>query len=151
MKKLLIVFLAAGSQVALAQHGNDDQHVPHSIQQRFQKDYPEARDAHWSSSRNEWHADFTDHSRYDRGEMVAHYDRSGRHIDSHIPYDRNDVPSPVVQHVEKRYPGSSDHSYTRIERPGGQPLFQVNMNLNGKRTNKYVDDHGRERPYQDHH
>jgi hypothetical protein len=160
MKKILIyllvagsqgVLLLAGSQQVLAQHRGDNQDVPRSVQQRFQKDYPDAGNAKWGRSGGEWHADFTDHSRYDRGEMVAHYDRNGHHLDSHIPYDRNDVPTPVIHHMERRYPGASNPSYTRIERPGGQPLFQVSLNLNGHRTNRYVDDQGRERSYQDRH
>ncbi|HLZ86117.1 MAG TPA: hypothetical protein VKQ52_02700 [Puia sp.] len=148
--KFLLFLLLLSGEAVLAQHGGD-QSVPRSVQRNFQRDYPEAGDARWSSSGKEWHADFTDHSRYDRGEMVAHYDQTGRHVDSHIPYDRNDVPNPVIHHVERKYPGGSDYSYTRIERPGAQAVFQVGLSLNGRHTNKYVDDQGRERSYQDHH
>lgn len=151
MKTLLLVLLVAGCQCAMAQRTNDKQQVPRNVQHNFQRDYPQASDTRWSTSGNEYHADFTDRSPNDRGEMVAHYDRNGRHIDSHIPYDPNDVPSSVVNHVQKRYPGSRDHNYTRIERPGASPLFQVSMSINGKHTNKYVDDRGQERNYQDHH
>jgi hypothetical protein len=151
MKKVLIFLLVVYGQSVHAQRDRGDQQVPRTVQQNFHKQYPDARDTRWSSSGGDWHADFTDHSPADRGEMVAHYDHSGHHIDSHIPYDRNDVPTPVVRHIEQRYPGGSDHSYTRIERPGKQPLFQISLNLNGKRTHKYVDDQGREKNYEDHH
>jgi hypothetical protein len=151
MYKLLILLLLVASLPALAQRDRGDQSVPNTVQHNFKRDYPDAKDTRWSSAGGEWHADFTDHSPQDRGEMVAHYDRTGHHIDSHIPYDRNDVPSPVIHNIEKRYPGASDHSFTRIEKPGTKPVFQVTMNLGGKRTNKYVDDQGRERSYADHH
>ena len=151
MKKILPFLFILYGQSVVAQQNRGEQHVPQAVQHNFQKQYPGAGETHWSSSGGEWHANFTDRSPSDRGEMVAHYDHSGRHLDSHIPYDRNDVPTPVVQHIKKRYPGASDHFYTRIERPGEQPIFQVSLNLNGKHTNKYVDDQGRERNYHDHH
>ena len=151
MKALFVVLLATSTQLVMAQRGNEAQRVPPTVQHNFQQQYPQAADTRWTHSGNEWHANFTDHSPSDRGEMVAHYDHNGRHVDSHIPYDRNDVPPSVVNHVERHYPGSSDQSYTRIERPGSQPLFQVSLNIKGKHTNRYVDDHGREREYQDHH
>jgi len=151
MKTLFVLLLAAGSQVALGQRRNEDQHVPRNVQQNFQKQFPQAADTRWSHSGNDWQADFTDHSPEDRGEMVAHYGRNGRHLDSHIPYDRNDVPSTVTRNVEKRYPHSKDHFYTRIERPGMQPLFQVSMTIGGKHTYRYVDDQGRQRTYNGRH
>lgn len=151
MKTFLVVLLTTSSLLVMAQRGNEDQQVPRNVQHSFQRDYPKAADTRWSSSGNQYHAEFTDHSPADRGEMVAHYDHEGRHIDSHIPYDRNDVPTPVMHHVERHYPGSSDQYYTRIERPGRRPVFQVSMTFNGRHTNKYVDDHGTEREYQDHH
>ena len=151
MKTLLVILLATASQFAMAQHGNEDQHVPTNVQRNFQRQYPQAADTRWTHSGNQWSADFTDRSPEDRGEMVAHYGHDGRHLDSHIPYDQNDVPPTVTRNVERRYPQGKDHNYTRIERPGMQPLFQVSMTIGGKHTNKYVDEQGRERSYQDHH
>src|SRR5690348_15339064 len=97
MKTLFVIMLATGSQLAVAQRGNEAQHVPTTVQHNFQRQFPQAQDTRWSRSGNEWNASFTDHSPSDRGEMVAHYNRNGRHLDSHIPYDRNDVPQPVIR------------------------------------------------------
>jgi len=83
--------------------------------------------------------------------MVAHYDRNGHHLDSHIPYNRNDVPPAVVEKAQKNYPGGRNYNYTRIEHPGQQPLFQISLNLGGSNKTLYVDDHGREKKYNDHH
>src|SRR5579872_2464176 len=143
-----LISLAVASQL-IAQ---DSRHrAPAAVQQSFQKDYPEARNPQWSSTNGQWHADFTDHSQSDRGEMVAHYDQSGHHVDSHIPYDRNDVPAPVIEKTQRSYPGARDDNYTRIEHPGGKPLFQVNLHIQGKSRTMYVDDSGKERKYNDHH
>jgi hypothetical protein len=144
----ILIFLAVAGPL-IAQEGRH--HVPSAVRNSFQRDYPEARDAQWSSANGQWSASFTDHSQYDRGEMVAHYDQSGYHVDSHIPYDRNDVPQAVVERTQRSYPGADEGSYTRIERRGAQPLFQVNLRVHGKSRRMYVDDNGRERKYYDRH
>jgi hypothetical protein len=141
------VFLVDGQLLAQDTH----RHVPASIQRSFKRDYPEARNPQWSSTKGQWHADFDDHSRYDRGQMVANYDQYGQHIDSHIPYDRNDVPSAVVDGTQRNYPGGQNYTYTRIERPTGNPLFQVTLDLQNKNRTHYVDENGREQKYHDHH
>jgi len=144
---LALFILAVGGRV-IAQEAR---HAPTAVQKSFQKDYPEARDAQWSSTNGQWHADFDDRSKSDRGQMVANYDQHGNHIDSHIPYDNNDVPSPVVDRAQKNYPGGKNYTYTRIERPVGQPLFRVDLNLQNKNKTLYVDESGREQKYQAHH
>ena len=144
---VLFVLTLAGQLAAQDRH----QQAPAAIQRSFQRDYPEARNPQWSSDHGQWHANFEDHSRYDRGEMVAHYNQYGHHIDSHIPYDRNDVPPVVIHKTERTYPGARDYSYTRIEHPGGQPLFQVSLNLQGRNRTVYLDDNGREKRYNDRH
>lgn len=151
MKKVIfftLFVLTLGGQIAA-----QDRHrqAPASIRRSFQRDYPEARDPRWSSTNHQWHANFEDHSSYDRGEMVAHYDRYGHHVDSHIPYDRNDVPPAVIERTERNYPGGRGYTYTRIEHPGWQPLFQVNLNLRGRNRTLYLDDNGREKSYHDRH
>jgi hypothetical protein len=150
MKHLgFVIFLSLATGTGLfAQEG--DRHVPSSVQHSFQRDYPEARDPHWTQEHGQWHADFEDHSRYDRGEMVAHYDHYGHHIDSHIPYDPNDVPRPVIERTHRHY-HARDYSYERIERPNAQPLFRVSLNLDGGQKTVYMDENGRERMHNDHH
>lgn len=143
----LLIFTAAGAVTAQDRHHQ----APAAVQQSFHRDYPEARDPQWHYSNSHWNADFEDHSRYDRGEMVAHYDRYGRHVDSHIPYDRNDVPPAVVQKTERHFPDGRDYNYTRIEQPGRPALFQVSLNLRGSNRTVYLDDNGRERRYQHRH
>jgi hypothetical protein len=152
MKKIVWVAAAlATAMIAPAQTHKDNQQVPSNVRNSFHRDYPGAADTRWSESGGQWHADFTDRSPQDRGEMVAHYNREGRHIDSHIPYDEHDVPSEIRRRTENRYPDGRDYSYTRIEQPGLQPLFQVSLNLGGRRKTTYVDDHGREKSHHDEH
>jgi hypothetical protein len=148
-----VIFLAIGVLATVGQLSAQDRHQqpPSNIQRSFQRDYPEAREPRWSSTNGQWHADFNDRSSHDRGEMVAHYDQGGRHIDSHIPYDRGDVPRAVIQRTESAYPDGTDYYYTRIEQDGGQPLFQVSLNLHGRHRTAYFDEDGHARRYHDRH
>jgi hypothetical protein len=143
----LLLLAFAGSLAAQGSH----HHAPSAVKHAFHRDYPEAQDPQWSSSHGQWSADFNDRSPYDRGEMIAHYDQNGHHVDSHIPYDRNDVPTAVVEQTERSYPDARDYNYTRIESPGRHPVFQVSLNLHGSNKMLYVDDNGREKEYHDHH
>ena len=152
MKKLLIIAVIAGvSQLAIGQdrRGQPQQQPPANVQRSFQRDYPQANDTRWSRNGNQWHANFTDRSSEDNGQMISRYDHNGRHLDSQIPYDRNDVPSTVRERMERRYPHARDYRYTRIEHYGGQPLFQVRLNIGGQQKMTYVDEQGRERSYHD--
>jgi len=150
MKKILLgsLILLAGSTM-FAQ--SRDRQAPTRVQKTFQHDYPDARDPHWNNTNGQWHADFNDGSRYDRGEMTAHYDQQGRHIDSHIPYDRNDVPAPVVNRTERRYPGARDYEYTRIERGNNRNFYRVKLRHQGRYRTLYMDDNGRDKQYSDRH
>jgi len=151
MNKVLLLALLASVAGGPTIAQDRRQHVPAAVRRSFQRDYPEARDPRWGSTNGHWHSDFDDHSRYDRGEMVANYDRYGHHIDSHIPYEFNDVPTIVVERTRRNYPGGRDFTYTRIERPAGKPLFQVNVNLQDRNRTLYLDEKGREQEYHHRH
>src|SRR5579859_367303 len=135
-----VLFLALFVVVSGPLIAQNSRHTPAAVQRSFGRDYPEARDPQWSSTNSQWHANFDDHSRNDRGAMVANYDQYGHHIDSHIPYDHNDVPPAVVDRTERNHPGGRDYRYTRIERPVGRPLFQVSLSLQNRNRKLYVDD-----------
>jgi hypothetical protein len=147
-RMFLALFVLVVSGQLMAQ---DARHAPEAVQKSFQKDYPGAKDPQWSSTNGQWHAGFTDQSEGDRGEMVSNYDESGIHIDSQIPYDLNDVPAAVVGGTQKSYPTGTNYTYTRIERPDGDPLFQVDMNLQNKNKTTYMDESGHEQKYPNHH
>lgn len=151
MKKILFVVAILGiAKLSMGQDRRDQQQVPARVQQSFQRDYPKASDTRWSRNGNQWNANFTDRGPEDNGEMVSHYDHNGRHLESRIPYDRNDVPTTVRDRMERKYPHSRDYRYTRIERHGAEPLFQVRLNIGGTQKTAYTDEQGREREYHEH-
>ncbi len=150
MKSLIILsFLIAVLVSARAQYGN--RQVPGPVSQSFQRQYPDAHDPQWHQQHHQWHARFNDRGPEDRGEMEAHYDPYGRPIDSHIRYDERDVPPPVMRWPHHRYHHGGGYQFTRIERPQGEPLFQVSVNFGGRSHVSYVDEQGRGRDYNDRH
>src|SRR6187402_2552545 len=92
MKKFTIILSFLFPVYLFAQRSH---HAPEKVQSSFHRDYPEANDARWQQTNGRWNATFNDHSANDNGEMMARYDRYGRRVDSHVRYDRNDVPAPV--------------------------------------------------------
>ena len=123
---------------------------PHQVRETFSREYPKSQSAHWHHTNNVWTADFEDRD-HGNGEVTAHFDRNGSLLDTHIPYDNNDVPAPVRERVRSRYPGSNNHEYTRIYRPGGDVIYQVHLRNKKKSKTLYIDGNGEERTYQDRH
>ena len=93
---------------------------------------------------------FTDRDN-DNGEVTAHYGDNGEHTDTYIPYDRNDVPAPVMDNVKKNYSDYGNSQFTRVERADGNSVYRVN--LRNKKTHKtvYVDEGGNETKYRGSH
>ena len=149
MKKTMIcLYLLMSGSLLFAQYA----HVaPDQVQQSFHKDYPAANNARWSQIHGQWHANFTDQGPNDNGEMIAHYDRNGRHIESHIPYDQNDVPAPVMERLNMKYRGAHHYRFTRIEHSDGNEYFQIRLNSHGRDRTVYMDEQGHERQYDGRH
>jgi hypothetical protein len=137
MKKILLPLLLLSSTVIFAQSAR--------VQLSFQKDYPDARDARWIQTNDQWHANYRD----DRNRnMDVYYDNYGNRTDTHIGWDSRDVPQRVDSRINRRYHTNGDYRVERIERPNYRPLFQIRI---GTRTPIYMDDQGRRRRYNDHH
>ena len=122
-------------------------HPPEEVVQSFHKDYPNASKAHWVKTHGQWSANFNDEGEQGYGEMIAHYDGHGRHIGSYIPYDRKDVPQPVLDRVENKYHGGHSYEFTRVESDGDHGYFEVRMHYRGKNKTIYLDEEGNEHDY----
>jgi|SRR5215831_3653996 len=147
MKKMIIVlsFLLPGT-ILLAQ---DKYHrAPEKVKETFSRDYPEAKKTHWYERNGEWQASFNDR---DNGDMTAYYNRNGEHRESRIPYTKHDVPSPVLDRVNEKYPGAHDMEFTKIERHGEDNQYMVSVNHHGRHRTVYLDEQGQERKYNGHH
>ena len=148
MKKSLFTLILGFSIVfGFSQH---DHTPPRQVTESFQKEYPRSKPANWSQSGEEWSVSFQDVD-HNNGEAKAYFDQSGKHIDTHVPYDQNDVPAPVRNHTHKSYGASNQYDYTRIDRYGEKPVYQTNVKHNKKEKTVYMDNDGHERDYHDDH
>jgi len=149
MKSILLALLVlATGNFAVAQYRHRE--APAQVRESFQRDFPGVSSVQWSVSGNQWSASFTDRSAEDRGEMVAHYDRNGRHMDSYVPYARNDVPQPVYNSARNRY-HNDNVQFTWVEHPRRGDYFRVRGRVKGRMRTSYYDENGRERHYDDSH
>ncbi len=132
---------------AFSQNGHNP---PDNVRKSFQKEYPKSQPANWNQSKTGWSVDFEDKD-HNNGEATAHFDASGSHVDTHVPYDNNDVPAPVIENVNSSYPGSDNQEYTRIDRPGESGVYQVNLSQHGTPKTVYMDNKGEKKNYRDKH
>jgi hypothetical protein len=145
MKKITIILSFLFPAFLFAQENYH--HAPEQVRSGFHRDFPAAGEARWSQSNGRWNASFNDQGPSANGEMIARYDGSGRHVDSHIRYDRNDVPAPVVERAQSRYAGGRNYRFTRIEGSDGNGFFQVKVSHRGRNRTAYMDEQGRDHSY----
>jgi hypothetical protein len=142
MKKILIGLFILSSTTLFAQ-GNRDKNVPTNVQHSFQQDYPKAQNPQWNNSNGQWHGTYKDQNNRN---VETHYKSNGQRIDTHIPYNQNELPSKVRDVANKKY--NTNYSSNRIERPNSQPLYQI-KSQSGSTT--YMDENGKRSKYKDSH
>jgi hypothetical protein len=142
-KSLLTVLLGLGVVTGFSQHYYTP---PTSVSQSFQKEYPKSKATQWSKSAAGWSVSFKDKD-HNNGEATAYFNASGRHIETHIPYSRHDVPAPVKKHVEQRYGSSGDYDYTRIDHYSGKTVYRTQVKHKNVNKNIYMDNDGHEKDY----
>ena len=148
MKKSLITMLCMVSAfIAFSQNKNNP---PKNVQESFQKEYPQSKSTAWVHSNTGWSVNFEDRD-HNNGEVTANFDGNGKHLDTQIPFDNNDVPAPVKDNVRNNYPNSANYDVTRIDRSGENSVYQVN--LKDKKSNKtiYMDEKGQKKDYTSKH
>jgi hypothetical protein len=139
MKKILTaMFSVVLASFAFAQPGH---HPPRAVSSSFEKEYPHSNPSRWTHSAGGWSVEFEDRD-HDNGEVTAHFDSRGRHIDTQIPYDEADVPVGVKENLQKRYPGSGQYEYTRIDRAGERSRYKARFMHKKKYRTIYVDEQG---------
>ena len=146
MKTVIFSLLLLSSTTLLAQvNRNNDDRRPMAVRRSFERDYPSVTNVQWGLRNGQWEGTYRDNN---NRQVMVHYDRYGRRIDSHIAWDRNEVPQDIDRSVNRRYHANSNYQVFKIERPRSQPLFQIRI---GTRRPIYMDERGRERKYYDHH
>lgn len=153
MKTILFVMVLFGSAGVFAQIGKKSHtrtqpgiQVPAAVQQSFQKENPEAKDAHWSRTNQEWRANYHDNN---RRTVDEYYRRNGLRNDLHRSLDRLDVPRSINSRVKSLYGGN--YRVARIERSNEEPVFQIKVQKGPESRTLYMNERGEDRQYNDHH
>ena len=141
MKKIMII-TAVGLLAAQCGFAQNRHEPPSSVRESFQKDYPRSQPGNWSHSSTGWSVSFDDRDN-DNGNVTAHFDTRGRHTDTYIRYDGNDVPNEVSKAIHNRYPDAMDYRYTCIERPRGE-VYEATFRSHGRTHTMYLDGKGHE-------
>ena len=131
-------------------YGQNDRYPPKSVSGSFQVDYPHSHPSHWVQSSVGWSVSFQDND-HNNGQVIAYYDMSGRHIDTHIPYENHDVPHTVRDHMHDSYGGSGHYEYTRIDHYGENHVYMTHYKHKKQYKIVYMDNDGHEREYKDMH
>jgi len=123
---------------------------PKNVSQSFEREYPHSQPSQWTQSSVGWSVSFQDND-HNNGEAVAYFDGSGRHVDTHIPYDRHDVPATVRNHMHESYGGPDKYDYTRIDHAGEHDVYMTHYKHKKQYKAVYMDNDGHERDYHDNH
>jgi hypothetical protein len=149
MKKIFIsMIMLPGALVCFSQQRN---HPPENARKSFQQQYPNTQPTQWQQSGRGWSADFDDRTEHGYGEATAHFDKNGRHIDTHITFDSKDVPQEVMTHLHDKYPGSRNYEFTRIQGHDDKEYYRVHFRHKKKDRIIYTDRMGHEERFHDNH
>ena len=146
-RSLFTTFFGLAVVVGFAQHNYTP---PGNVSQSFQKEYPKSHASQWSKANDGWIVSFKDKD-HNNGEATAYFDASGRHIETHIPYARHDVPAPVRKHVQYSYGDSDRYDYTRIDHYGKKTVYKTQVKYKNRNKTIYMDNDGHEKEYQEKH
>jgi hypothetical protein len=148
MKKSLFTMILGFSVVfGFSQH---DHTPPKQVSESFQREYPRSKPSQWTQSNDGWSVSFKDDD-HNNGEARAYFDASGKHVDTHIPYDQNDVPVSVKNHARDSYGASDRNDYTRIDHNGEKSVYRTQVKYKKHDKTIYMDHDGHERDYHDNH
>lgn len=144
MKKIMISLCLVGLASWASANTNN---VPMSVTHSFHKDYPDARATHWTMRDGKWDARFT---RQDGSmSMTACYNMKGHRVDTRMPIAATAVPKKVMNHLNDKYPGRYEHSFTKIDRNNKMDLYAVKVKQGQRGTYQtmYLNRWGHEKSY----
>ena len=149
MKQILSALFLLSSTLVFAQNGRYDRNQPpNTVQQNFQRDNPNRNEVKWSYENNQWRARYKDDNSRD---VDDYYDRYGRRRDTHVYWQRSDMPQDLDRNIDRRYHTNGNYRVIRIERPNTEPLFQITFRSGRRDRTVYMDKDGHNRDYNDYH
>jgi len=104
--------------------------VPVKVQDAFKIKFPAATNVKWSKENaKEYEAEF----KLNNTTVSANFGTDGTWTETETTIPASELPAPITNAVNKKYPGAKITLTERIEKPGGKVLYEVNVNAKGKK------------------
>ena len=138
MKKIFFsLFLISSCTYLFAQNGRRHDDTPKPVQEAFNKEHPNAGNAHWAQTKGHWHATYNNNNR----KVDDYYDNKGSRLYTRTAWDRKSLPGDYDKKIRSRY-HTTNYRVTKIERPNNPSLFELILNIGGKNKTVYTDENG---------
>lgn len=128
-KKIIILAAAWLATAGLFAQNNKKPQVPEAVQSAFAKQFPKAEEVKWElEEQGVWEAEFE----VEEADMSANFKDTGEWLETETELSKDALPAAVRTAFQKHYPDKRMREAARIERPGGQVFYEVEIRVNGK-------------------
>jgi len=104
--------------------------VPDSVKTAFNNKFPTASSVKWEKeSKTELEANF----KMNNTDVSANFSLDGSWVETETTIPASELPAPVTNAVNTKYPGAVYGRTEKIEKPGAKILYEVNITVNGKK------------------
>jgi len=131
MKSLvaLAICMVSFATVSCSQKINEKD-VPASVKNAFNNKFPEASAIKWEKeNKKELEANF----KMNNTDVSANFGLDGSWVETETTIPVTELPAPVTNVVNSKYPGAIYRRTEKIEKPGGKILYEVNITFKGKK------------------
>ena len=113
--------------------------VPDAVKTAFQKKFPNAKKVKWEKEKtNEYEASFN----LDRKEVSVLYLSDGKLIEVETEIFDTELPKPVVESLNKKYPNIKISEVSKIERSDNSIVYEAELKIGGKKIDLLFDEKG---------
>jgi len=113
--------------------------VPNAVKTAFQKQFPNAKKVKWEKEKtNEYEVSF----KLDRKEVSALYLSDGKLIEVETEIFDTELPKPVVESLNKKYPNIKISEVSKIERSDNSIVYEAELKIGGKKIDLLFDEKG---------
>ncbi len=113
--------------------------VPDAVKTAFQKKIPNAKKVKWEKEKtNEYEASFN----LDRKEVSVLYLSDGKLIEVETEILDTELPKPVVESLNKKYPNIKISEVSKIERSDNSIVYEAELKIGGKKIDLLFDEKG---------
>jgi len=136
MKKNILLYMAC---IMICLPATCQVKVPDAVKTAFSNKFPGASEIKWEKeNKNELEANF----KMNNTTVSANFSLNGTWVETETTIPVNELPAPVTNAVNTKYPGAVYERTEKIEKPGGIILYEVNIIINRKKKELELDPGG---------